>query len=203
MKRPKNQSYEEVYWVCSCNKQHKKGILNSVKLKIILFSVLVLLCSCGIKGDKYTNMQPTLRLEEFFNGPVKLWGMVQDRSGNIVNRFDARIDGQWNGSNGVLDELFTYYDSGKQEKRIWKITKIDDLHYEGTANDIIGTASGRAYGNAVNWSYEMDIVVGDSSYRLAFEDWMWAMRDGVVMNRSYLKKFGITVAEVTIFMQKQ
>lgn len=29
------------------------------------------------------------------------------------------------------------------------------------------------------------------------------MRDGVVMNRSYLKKFGITVAEVTIFMQKQ
>jgi hypothetical protein len=178
-------------------------IFNSVKLTILLFSMLAFLCSCGIKGEKYINMQPTLRLEEFFNGSVKLWGIVQDRSGNIVNRFDATIDGQWNENKGVLDELFTYYDSGKQEKRVWKITKIDDLHYEGTANDIIGTASGRAFGNAVFWSYEMDIVVDDSSYRLAFEDWMWAMRDDVVMNRSYLKKFGITVAEVTIFMQKQ
>ena len=174
-----------------------------MKRKIILFSILALLCSCGIKEEKYTSMQPTLRLEEFFDGSVKLWGIVQDRSGNIVNRFDARIDGKWNGKNGVLDELFTYYDSGKQEKRIWNITIIDDLHYEGTANDIIGTGTGRAYGNAVYWSYEMDIVVDGSSYRLAFEDWMWAMRDGAVMNRSYLKKFGITVAEVTIFMQKQ
>jgi hypothetical protein len=32
---------------------------------------------------------------------------------------------------------------------------------------------------------------------------MWAMNDGVVVNRSYLKKFGFTVAELTLFMQKQ
>jgi hypothetical protein len=49
----------------------------------------------------------------------------------------------------------------------------------------------------------MDVPVGDSKYRLRFDDWMWAMNDGVLMNRSYMKKFGITVAEVTIFMQKQ
>ena len=29
------------------------------------------------------------------------------------------------------------------------------------------------------------------------------MNDGVLINRSYLKKFGLTVAELTIFMQKQ
>ncbi|HAQ50270.1 MAG TPA: DUF3833 domain-containing protein, partial [Gammaproteobacteria bacterium] len=27
--------------------------------------------------------------------------------------------------------------------------------------------------------------------------------DGVLINRSYLKKFGITVGELTLFMQKQ
>jgi hypothetical protein len=29
------------------------------------------------------------------------------------------------------------------------------------------------------------------------------MNDGVLINRSYLKKFGITVTKLTIFMQKQ
>jgi hypothetical protein len=29
------------------------------------------------------------------------------------------------------------------------------------------------------------------------------MNDGVLMNRSYMKKFNLTMAEITIFMQKQ
>ena len=49
----------------------------------------------------------------------------------------------------------------------------------------------------------MDVPVGDTSYRLNFDDWMWAMNDGVIINRSYMKKFGFRVAELTIFMQKQ
>jgi len=174
-----------------------------MKLKIILLSMLLFLCSCGIKGENYVDMEPPMLLEEFFNGTVKAWGIVQDRDGNIINRFDVAIKGKWDGKKGVLDELFTYYDTGETETRIWEITKVDDTHYEGTAGDIIGTAQGKAYGNAVYWTYEMDVAVGDSSYRLTFEDWIWAMNDGVIVNRSYLKKFGITFAEVTIFMQKQ
>lgn len=38
---------------------------------------------------------------------------------------------------------------------------------------------------------------------MSVEDWDWAMRDDVIVNRSYLKKFGIIFAEVTILMQKQ
>jgi hypothetical protein len=86
---------------------------------------------------------------------------------------------------------------------VWKITKIYELHYEGIAKNIIGTANGREYGNAVYWVNEMNIVEGDRGYGLAFKDWMLSMRDGVVMNRSNLKKIGITVADVTISMQKQ
>jgi hypothetical protein len=49
----------------------------------------------------------------------------------------------------------------------------------------------------------MDLEVGDKTYRIKLDDWMWQMNDGVLINRSYLKKFGITVAELTLFMQKQ
>ena len=112
--------------------------------------------------------------------------------------------GTWSGNKGVLDEVFTYYDSDRKQVRECEITKIDDLNYTGTAGDIIGTATGKSFGNAINWTYEMDVPVDDKSYRLKFDDWMWAMDNGnVVINRSYLKKFGITVAEITIFMQKQ
>lgn len=147
-------------------------------------------------------MKPAFRLEEYFNGPIKAWGIVQDRGGNIVNRFDVDIAGRWEGDRGVLEEVFTYYD-GRTQNRTWEITKIDNRHYQGKAGDIIGMASGTAYGNAVYWTYEMDVPVGDTSYRLTFDDWIWALNDGVIVNRSYMKKFGVKVAELTIFMQKQ
>ena len=73
----------------------------------------------------------------------------------------------------------------------------------GSAHDIIGNASGESSGSAMNWKYSMDITVDNSTYRVKFDDWMWQMNDGIVINRSYIKKFGITVAELTLFMKKK
>jgi len=55
----------------------------------------------------------------------------------------------------------------------------------------------------MRWAYRMDLPVGDKTYRITFDDFMFLMNDGVLINRSYLKKFGFTVAELTLFMQKQ
>ena len=49
----------------------------------------------------------------------------------------------------------------------------------------------------------MNLPVGDKTYKITFDDWMFQMNDGVLINRSYLKKFGFTVGELTLFMQKQ
>jgi hypothetical protein len=49
----------------------------------------------------------------------------------------------------------------------------------------------------------MDLPVDDTTYRVQFDDWIWAFDDKTIVNCSYIKKFGITMAEVTIFMQKQ
>ena len=109
--------------------------------------------------------------------------------------------GKWEGDSGVLEESFEYYD-GRTQQRVWKINKLDRDQYSGRADDIIGTATGEQSGNAVRWSYDMDLEVSGKTYKIRFDDWMWLMNDGVLINRSYLKKFGITVAELTIFMQK-
>lgn len=175
------------------------------KLKgIILMALMAFLSSCagGPNLDHYTDMGPELSLEEYFTGEIKAWGLVQDRKGHVTRRFDVTMVGTWEGDTGTLEEHFKYYD-GETEKRIWTIKKISNENYQGTAGDIVGTAKGELNGNAMRWAYQMDLDVGEKTYRITFDDWMFLMNDGILVNRSYLKKFGFTVAELTLFMQKQ
>ena len=165
--------------------------------------VLIMLSSCGGNSvDYYEGTSPKADIKEYFNGPVKAWGVVQDWRGRVINRFDVEMVGKWEGDTGTLTEHFTYYD-GKKQQRVWTIKKLADGSYEGTASDIIDKATGTTKGSAARWNYVMDLPVDDTTYRIRFDDWMWMMNDGVLINRSYLKKFGITVSELTIFMQKQ
>lgn len=158
-------------------------------------------CSSHSVSD-YTDTTPVVDFKSYFNGPIKAWGIVQARSGKIVNRFDIVMHGSWDGDTGTLKEDFSYY-SGKKQQRIWTIHKLADGTYEGEAGDIIGKAAGQTAGSAIRWSYTMDVPVDDTTYRFKFDDWMWLMHDNVLINRSYLKKLGITFAELTIVMQKQ
>lgn len=174
-----------------------------LKTLSILTTLLMLSgCTGGNTMEFYKDTQPKADIKAYFNGPIKAWGVVQDWRGRVTRRFDVEMVGSWDGDIGTLEEKFDYYD-GETQERTWTITKISDTAYEGTAGDIIGKASGEAAGSAVNWHYVMDLPVGDTTYKVKFDDWMWQMNDGVLINRSYIKKFGITVAELTIFMQKQ
>lgn len=159
-------------------------------------------CAGGPTLDYYRSSQTTFDLQEYFTGWIKAWGFVQDRKGHVTRRFDVIMNGTWEGDNGTLEEQFRYYD-GEAQERTWTIKKITDNRYEGTAVDVLDKAVGVIEGGAMRWAYQMDIPVGNTTYRLTFDDWMFLMNDGILINRSYLKKFGITVAELTLFMQKQ
>ena len=160
-------------------------------------------CSVSIKGDNYQSLAPNFDIEAFFDGKVIAWGIVQDRSGEVVQRFIVDIDAYKENDTLILDETFTYGLGNGPEKRVWKLTKNADGTYTGEAGDIAGKATGVSHGNAFNFVYEMDLDVGGSRYRVKFDDWFWAFDEDTMMNRSYINKFGITFAEVTIFMQKQ
>ncbi|MDP6879838.1 MAG: DUF3833 family protein, partial [Alteromonas macleodii] len=102
-----------------------------------------------------------------------------------------------------LDESFNYGVGDGPTSRTWTIVKQSDNSYVGRASDIDGPAKGTSFGNAFNFHYEMDLPVDDTTYSVTFDDWFWAFDDSTMMNRSYIRKFGIVMAEVTIFMQKQ
>ena len=182
-----------------------KQIKINFQLKgVILMGIMAFLSACAGSPtlDHYKGTEPPMDLEAYFTGPIKAWGVIQDRRGHVTRRFDVTMVGTWSDGVGTLDEVFEYYD-GQVDKRVWTIRKKADRSYEGQADDIVGSAIGQTEGAAMRWAYQMDLDVGEASYRITFDDWMIMMNDGVLINRSYLKKFGITVAELTLFMQKQ
>lgn len=171
--------------------------------KIPLLGAIMLLNACTSPSlSHYDNTQPEMKMEEYFNGPIQAWGVVQNWRGNVTRKFDIDMVGTWNGDVGTLEEDFVY-DDGETQRRVWTITRIGEKTYEGTASDIEGKAQGKANGNAAQWQYKMNLEVDGKTYLITFDDWMFLMNDGVLVNRSYLKKFGITVAELTIFMKKK
>ena len=173
-------------------------------LKLItLLGVLMMFNGCSSHSlDQYNQTSPKADIKEYFNGPIKAWGIVQDWRGRVVRRFEIDMVGTWQEDTGTLTEHFNYYD-GETQQRIWTINKKADGSYEGRADDIVDKAIGHTSGSAVRWNYVMDLPVGDTRYHIRFDDWMWMMNEGDMNNRSYLKKFGIKVSELTIFMQKK
>lgn len=165
-------------------------------------SIFLALTGCtGDKLENYKETTPLMVFEDFFNGPVKAQGLVQNRSGHVIRRFDIDMLGSWNGTTGELDEKFAYYD-GEKEHRIWKIKKNADGTYIGTADGIIGEATGKSTGSAIRWNYTMAVKVDGSTYNINFDDWMFMMNDGTILNRSYMSKFGVRVGEITVVMRK-
>ena len=94
------------------------------------------------------------------------------------------------------------YDDGETEQRVWRITKTGEHAYEGQAEGVIGVAEGRAYGNALNWKYRFALEVGDDTWNVAFDDWLFLQSDGVVINRAEVTKFGFKLGEVTLVFRK-
>ena len=172
-------------------------------ISIILLSMSLLSCS-NIKPKDYQANEPTLDIRHYLNGKIKAWGMLEDRSGKITRRFTVEMEGKWNGNEGVLEEYFVF-DDGEKSKRIWTITFSDNHHFKASADDVVGEATGSQYGNAMQMQYVLDLEVDKEKktrYNVTLDDWMYLLDEKTLVNKSKIKKFGITFGKLTIFFQK-
>jgi hypothetical protein len=146
-----------------------------------------LLSGCaGPQVADYAAQTPTLDLRTYFDGTVDAWGVFTDRSGRVVKRFKVVMDCQWQGDEGVLDEAFTYSD-GTQQRRIWKLKALPQGRYEGRADDVVGMAAG----------------VDGTVWHVQFDDWMYLMDEQVMMNKAVMRKWGVTLGEVTLSFKRR
>ena len=142
-------------------------------------AALVAACASTTPAD-YAAEKPLLDLKTYFNGDLTAHGLFDD---------------------GVLDEQFVYSD-GEKQQRIWRLKKLADGKYTGTAGDVIGTAQGQSAGNAFQWSYTLRLPVDGKTYDVQFDDWMYLMDDRVMLNKAVMSKFGVRLGEVTLSFYK-
>ncbi len=166
-----------------------------------LYTIFIASCSNN-KINQYASNIPKLDLPTFLSGKIVGYGIVEDYQSNITKRFDFYGFATWNGNTGSFDEKIIYSD-GNIESRVWSINKMNESTYEAINSDLIGKAQIKVVGNAMNWKYTMKIKVDNSRYKIDFDDWMYLMPNGQLINRNYFKKFGFTVGQLTLFMQKE
>lgn len=174
---------------------------------LLVLATSVTLASCSTNVEEYEGTSPKFELDRYFDGDVVAWGMVQDYTDKVTRRFCVEMTGTWksnddNSKTGVLDEWF-YYADGEKDQRIWTLTKSPKGIYSGTANDVEGQANGEAKGFGFQWQYTLNLTIDDTDYQFFLDDWMYQLDEFRMMNKTEMKKFGITVANITIFFDKQ
>ncbi|MBD1148237.1 MAG: hypothetical protein CBD61_01730 [Pelagibacteraceae bacterium TMED201] len=172
---------------------------------IILIISIFLITSCtnnsAMKPEDFKNKEPRLVIEEYLSGKIKAWGVLQNRSGKVTRQFSADLNGTWDGKELTLKEKFIW-DDGEIQDREWKINKIDEHNYEGTAGDVVGKAIGYSYGPAFKFEYVLLVPVKGRELKITFDDWIFKQDERVAINRATMTKFGFKVAELTVVFVK-
>jgi len=168
----------------------------------LLLATTILLAGCSsVDIDRYAGTTPELDIGEYFAGQTRAWGMVQDYRGEVQRRFTVEIDGDYDGETLTLDEHFVY-DDGETDRRVWTFERQEDGYWLGSANDVEGPVEARQAGHAFTMTYRLPVEVSGREITFTMEDWMFLQPDGRLLNRTDMKKFGITLARITIVFER-
>jgi hypothetical protein len=180
-------------------------IMKAKNSLMALVAAVMMLTGCSsVTIDDYKSTTPTLKIEEYFSGKTKAWGVFQDRFGKVRRQFVVDIHGKWDKEKQTLTLTEDFvYDDGEKEQRVWTIVKTADNTYTGTAKNVVGMAQGKSAGNAFNFKYTFDLPVQNSIWRVTFDDWMYLNPDGeILFNKATIRRYGITIGDVYIFFRK-
>ncbi len=170
--------------------------MKKVVIAVVVFGMLAGCSSMRI--EDFSDEKPELVLEEYFEGRLTAYGLIKNRRGRITSSFRADFIGSWDEDGiGTLDEVFVYNDGTVQE-RVWTFAPAGENRYIGTAPDIVGEADMTVKGNTLRMDYVIRVPYGNRTIDLSVEDWLHLQPDGVMLNHSYMRKFGVRVAELVV-----
>ena len=146
------------------------------------------------KPSDYARRHPVLDPRRALSGPMLVDGVLFGPRGRVVSRFTANMDCEWQGNQLTINEKFVF-DSGLIQTRRWQLDLVDDTRLTGGATDIFG-AVGHVGGDTLSLRYRLKLPDAAGGQILAVRDWMYALDNGTLVNRSQMRKFGIKVAEL-------
>lgn len=150
--------------------------------------------------EDYTGHGPEFDIRNQLNGKIACEGVIYGPTGRVTSRFVAEFYGEWDGNEGRMSEHFLY-DSGATQDREWRLSLSETGRIRADAADLLGVGSGQQSGSSVSLNYTIKLPDSAGGHALDVVDWMYLTENGVIINRSQFRKWGIKVAELVATMR--
>lgn len=171
--------------------------------RLVACAMLALAACSSPNADTYAGTAPEITVQRFYSRPVQGYGIFQDGSGEVKDRYYATLVPSWHGNEGTLVEK-QWNDKGKLFfQQQWAIHVADDgRHFTATATNIEGDVIGESNGYALHMQYTLRAPRDDgSTVSVASDDWTYLQPDGSGINRVAMHKFGLHVGDVTYILR--
>ncbi|MDE9449587.1 DUF3833 family protein [Aliiroseovarius sp. Z3] len=177
-------------------------ILTALLLLILAatFAKTVLFSFRAQSAENYAGTGPAFSMKEHLSGTFASEGLIFGPTGKMTNSFVAQMEGEWEGDTGTLTETFTY-SNGRTQNRKWFLKLGEGSTFTATADDIVGEGQGVVSGSTVMIRYKIVLPPEAGGHTLSATDWLYLTEDGVIMNKSEMRKYGLKVAELIATMR--
>lgn len=144
---------------------------------ISLIAIISTISSCAFLDKKtvpmdYLKGSTKLDVRRFFKGDIDAFAIKQDKNGKIIDSYNLKVKGEWDGNKGVLKQNFHYRD-GKKDSRTWLITVNSDGSFNAVGHDVSNSAKGKQIGNAAQSIYSLMVSQKGRKIEVNFEERMY------------------------------
>jgi len=157
------------------------------------------LAGCGkpMTVARFAGTAPAFDPLVYWTGHTHSWGVVENRSGAPSEIVQTDCVGEAEGADGLHMRQTLTEGDGTVTHRDWHLRRVSPGHFTATANDMVGTAEGVAAGRVFHWTWVWATRPGNALFNVTMSQWMYAMADGTMMNRTTVSKLGVILAEIS------
>jgi Protein of unknown function (DUF3833) len=157
-----------------------------------------------MKIEDFVNARPVLLPEQFLQGHLQGWGIMENLLGDLQKRFTIEASGEFQAGSNVLSFTETWtFDDGFTDTLSWRIQKRSEGRYSGRETRVKDDAAGEQAGFAFNWRYTRDTPQkSGTSVTLNFNDWFYLIDPNVCIVRGSAGRLGIPFSVVHVTYRK-
>ena len=166
-------------------------------LILLLFTAALSSIRAETHRPAFDREAPAFNPVQFFTGHTRSLGVFENRRGEPTQPVKTETWGRLiNGELHIEQDL--YIGNQPRRHRSWRVRQLDARHFEANASDMRGKARGTVRGNTFSWSFTLALQPKNPLLNVRMTQHMYLQPDGqTLINRSVIRKFGFTVAQVT------
>ena len=163
------------------------------------------LAACATMPAAPPTEGPPITLVSAFQGRTRGRGHFRVWLTGDERRFSARLNGRITGREGarvltVVEDFL--YDDGQQDRLTWVFRETGPGRWTGRREDTVGEATVIEENGVIRLSYTADFRSPSGVNRLGFEDILYGLPGGTIVNDAVVTRAGIAVASVRFVIRR-